>query len=725
MEQKPRGGLVRALGRLLAALGEDLREGARAFAGDFRALWRRLTGRRRKQDAEAEAEAAISAEAPQALEPAPVFEESDAPPIRKSGWLARIILAARLSVAASSLAFVGLIGGLYAVFVVVAPRVPEGADLWNVNRQPSVVVLDRRGEEIAARGARYGEAVGLDEMPSYLTAAILATEDRRFYEHNGVDARGLARAIFANLRSGAVVQGGSTITQQLAKNLFLSSERSYLRKAREALLAIWLESRYSKDEILSIYLNRIYLGAGAYGVESASKTYFGKSVRDINLGEAVMLAGLPKAPSSLAPTQNPFGAQKRAEEVLDNLLETGAVTPFEAREARLNPPKLVSGDRDVELGYFFDYVAARAQELARDYWGDLVVKTTIDAKMQVAAEHAVANALDVEARLAGADQAALIAYGTDGGLRAMVGGRSYLESQFNRATQARRQPGSAFKPFVYVAALEAGLTPQSKFVDQPVEIEGWKPTNYTEGYRGPVRLTEAVAKSINTVAVQVSERAGRENVAEAAHRLGFRSEVPTHPSIALGAVNVTLEELTGAYLPFARGGMSVEPYAIENISDHADKVIYQHRNERPTRLLTRKVSADMNHFLYQVLYSGTGRAASLGSRPAAGKTGTTNDWRDAWFIGYTAQMTAGVWVGNDDYRPMDKITGGTLPAAIWRDFMVAAHQGLPEKSFPGAYPAVSYASEPVLVQFYSDVARGLERVRRDGRVRSSGRRRRN
>ena len=618
---------------------------------------------------------------------------------------------------AGSLALTGIAGALFVAFVLIAPRAPDSADLWAANRQTSIVILDRNGEEVAARGARYGERVAVADLPPYLVNAFLATEDRRFYEHRGVDLRGTARAFMTNLKHGGVVEGGSTITQQLARNLFLSLEQTYVRKAREALLALWLEGRYSKDEILSLYLNRIYLGAGAYGIESASKTYFGKSARDVSLSEAVMLAGLPKAPSSLAPTQNPFGAQKRADDVLQNLVETGAITDFEAREAKKHPPVIAGGNGDVDLGWFFDYIAAKARDMSGGRTGDLIVTTTLDAKMQRAAQAAIASVIGTEAKLAGASQAALIAYDANGALRAMVGGVSYVESQFNRATQARRQPGSAFKPFVYIAALEAGLTPQSSFVDQPIKIDNWEPQNYTPGYQGRMRLTEAVAKSVNTIAVQASEYAGRARVIEAAHRMGVQSAISELPSIALGGMNLTLEELTGAYIPLARGGTRVEPYAIQRIEDQNLQVIYQHRDEEPVQVLTPDVAADITHLLYQVMSSGTGAGASLGGRVSAGKTGTTNDWRDAWFVGYTAQIVAGVWVGNDAWTPMDHVTGGTLPAAIWKNFMLAAHQNLPRKPLEGAFPAPLYADERELLTFYSEVARDLRDVRNDGRER--------
>lgn len=621
-----------------------------------------------------------------------------------------------------SLGFLGLIGVLGFAFIVMAPRVPANADMWNVNRQSAIIVLDRNGEEIAARGARYGQQIEPHELPDYLLKAFLSTEDRRFYDHGGVDLRGTLRAALANLKAGGVTEGGSTITQQLAKNLFLSPEQTYTRKAREALLALWLEGHYSKDEILSLYINRIYLGAGTYGVESAAQTYFAKSARDVTLAEAALLAGLPKAPSTYAPTQNPKGAERRAGEVLDNLLETNDITPFAAREARIEPAKVINQNTDSDLGYFFDYAAAKARKHAKGVTGDIIVTTTIDQKLQRDAEVAVTTALTVENRLKGADQAALIAYDANGALRAMVGGRSYKESQFNRAVQAKRQPGSAFKPFVYVAAMEAGLSPSSRFVDQAINYDGWAPTNYTDGFIGPVRLSEAMAKSINTVAAQVSERVGPANVAKAAMRFGV-PDVPNFRAIALGAVDVTLEDLTGAYLPFARGGVKPDTYAIEKIETRDGDVLFQHEHKEPVRVTTPRAAKDMNHLLYQVMHSGTGRRANLGKRAAAGKTGTTNDWRDAWFVGYTAQITAGVWVGNDDYRPMEKVTGGSIPAMIWKEFMISAHQGLPLEQLDGAYPAVTYSSEPALLRFYSDVSNGFDRVRRDGNERRRRRRR--
>ncbi len=614
-----------------------------------------------------------------------------------------------------SLFFIGAIAGLGTLFLVIAPWPQEGADLWAINRTPAIIIEDRNGREIAARGARYGEAVPIGELPPYLVKAFIATEDRRFFEHHGVDFRGTLRAFITNITSKGRTEGGSTITQQLAKNLFLSPEQTYIRKAKEAMLAFWLEGRYSKDQILSLYINRIYYGAGAYGVESAAKTYFNKSARDVTLSEAALLAGLPQAPSTLAPTQNPLGAQDRAFEVIDNLRETGDITEFEAREARKKPPVIATGVANNDIGWFFDYVAEKARALAGPDAIDIVIRTTLDQKLQRDAETAVKSVLNVDAKVSGAMQGALIAYDNDGAVRAMVGGRSYIESQFNRATQAKRQPGSAFKPVVYATAFENGMTPSTRFVDQPIDIAGWKPTNYDNQYRGSMRISEAVAKSINTIAVQVSEKVGRKKVIEMAHRLGISSNIPSgEAGIALGGFSATLEELTAAYIPFADGGLGPAPYAIVEITDGRGKTLWRRKGKPPAPIMEKKVAEDVTHVLYQVMTTGTGRGANLGARQAAGKTGTTNDWRDAWFIGYTAQMTAGVWVGNDGFQPMDKVTGGQIPARIWKNFMVNAHADLPKLPLDGAYPAVTYSEGGRLLSFYEDLADAFRRVMRDG-----------
>ena len=614
----------------------------------------------------------------------------------------------------ATLALTAAIPILFFIFVVMAPRVPASTDLWNINRQSSIVMLDKAGEEMMSRGARYGEAIAIDELPDFLVMAFLATEDRRFYEHFGVDIRGTLRAAVTNFRSGRVVQGGSTITQQLAKNLFLKPDRTYKRKIREALLALWLEGRYSKEELLSLYINRIYLGAGAYGVEQASQTYFNKSARDVTLAEAAMLAGLPKAPSSLAPTNNLEAAKKRSAEVLKNLTEIDAISPFDAHVASLRTPALAN-DISSELGYVFDYISAKARGLIESYDGDLIISTTLDPAMQAGAENALRARLTEEIKEAGASQAALISYSIDGATLALVGGLNYRESQFNRASQARRQPGSAFKPFVYLAALEAGIKPEAKYVDQPINIDGWEPKNYSSTYSGSIRLTEAMARSINTVSVQLSEQVGREKVMEIAKRLGIKSPLNPHPSLALGATDLTLEELTTAYLPMARAGTKIDPYIITQIKDQEGNILYERSPQNSQRVFTPEIGESLNHLLYQVMLTGTGRGANLDGHQTMGKTGTTNDWRDAWFVGYSGQIVTGVWVGNDNSKGMEKITGGSVPASIWKDYMQIAHKDLPSIQLAGAYPAITITNEPVLLDFYADVSTGFSRIVRERR----------
>ena len=627
----------------------------------------------------------------------------------------------RVSYHGSSVAFVAAIALLFGLFSLTRSYTPPAdADLWTINRPPSVTMLDRSGEEIGIRGSQYDDPVPLEDLPPYVVAAFLSTEDRRFYRHNGFDLRGFIRAMVTNLRSGSFREGASTITQQLARNLFLSNERSLERKLQELNLAFWLETRYSKDELLSLYLNRTYLGAGTFGIDAAAQLYFNKSARDLTLPEAALLAGLPKAPSTLSPTVNFEGAAKRSLEVIDNLVETRVIDRTTAEIAKTTPPELDIQTAYNDFGYFFDYVYELADALVEGIESDIVITTTIDSSLQQKAQAAVTATLTEENLALGAEQAALIAYDNDGAITAMVGGRSYEESQFNRATQARRQPGSAFKPFVYLAALEGGMTPRTLFIDQPTEVEEWKPRNYTNEFLGPMRMTEAMARSVNSVAVQASETVGRKNVVEAARRNGITSDLKAHPSVALGSMEVTLEEITSAYLPFARKGLSATPYAILKIENRENEILYEHEPSPQTQLFKENVSADMTHLMHQVMLNGTGSRANLGRRDAAGKTGTTNDWRDAWFIGYTAQITAGIWVGNDLNTPMDKITGGSLPAAIWRNFMLAAHEDVTNVALPGAFAATG-SEELRLIEFYN----GLQEDFRGARYAEAGGRRSN
>ncbi|MBB4658545.1 PBP1A family penicillin-binding protein [Parvularcula dongshanensis] len=584
----------------------------------------------------------------------------------------------------------------------------QDIDLLSAGRPISLTILDRNGERIGTRGLEYDEAgrriaashisyfdpVPLSDLPPYVVDAFIATEDRRFWHHPGFDPKGLVRALVANLEAGTVVEGGSTITQQLAKNLFLSADQTLMRKLTEMQLALWLEARLTKEEILSLYLNRIYLGAGTYGIEAAADAYFSKDARSLNLAEAALLAGLPKAPSSLAPTSNLEGALSRSREVIDNLVETGRIDPMTAHVAKVVPPDLALRERSAGFGYFLDRVTEDVYARFGRLTEDITVTTTLDLGLQVEAQEAVAASLDDEAVERGARQAALIAYDARGGIVAMVGGRSYEQSQFNRASQAKRQPGSAFKPFVFLAALEAGFDPDTIVVDQPVRVGDWTPSNYNSRYRGPLRLSSAVAASANSVAVQVSEAIGRERVVDAARRVGIGRTLEPLPSLALGTLELTLEDLTAAYLPFAQQGSEVSGHVIERVETRTGKELYAFSDIEGFKVLEPAMAGEMTRMLASVVERGTGRAAGLPDRPSAGKTGTTNDWKDAWFIGYTPQLTAGVWVGNDAADPMNGVTGSSYPLAIWRRFMTAAHRGLPVLPLDEGKPGLS-GTEPL------------------------------
>jgi penicillin-binding protein 1A len=578
----------------------------------------------------------------------------------------------------------GLIYGVLALgiiwaglFLILAPALPNLSDLRTMRKSPGITIVAGDGSILEERGAFNGVFVALRDLPPQFPQAVIATEDRRFYQHFGIDLIGFARAIVANLRAGHIVQGGSTITQQLAKNLYLSPERTFVRKLRELMLAIWLEARLSKDEILAAYLNRVYLGDGTFGVEAAARRYFGKSAHDISLPQAAMLAGLLKAPTRYAPTNDLALSRARATQVLQNMVEAGYLSEQQAAVAERSPATPVKSPEGLRRArYFVDWVHDLLPEWASRTKDDLIVFTTLDPATQQAAESAVQNVLRRDGKSRHAGQAALIAMDRFGAVKAMVGGRSYEESQFNRAVQARRQPGSAFKPFVYLAALEQRLTPRTQIDDSPIVVDGWQPRNVNGRYKGEVTLKRALAESINTVAVKLSERVGRDKVREVARRLGITSPLTGNPSIALGTSEVSLLELTGAYLPLANAGRGGAPFAVTEIRTRGGRVVYRRQPWPDDRVVATHNVAQMDEMLSEVIGSGTGKAASLGSRPAAGKTGTTQDYRDAWFIGYTADLVAGVWLGNDDNAPMHT-GGGDMPARIWRQFMVVASRDLP------------------------------------------------
>ena len=595
-------------------------------------------------------------------------------------------------------------GGAIAYF---ALTLPSTNDLSTAERRPSVTLLAADGSLVATFGDLFGEPLRLSEMPRYLPEAVIATEDRRFYSHFGIDPWGLLRAAFANLRAGHVVQGGSTITQQLAKNVFLTNERTLTRKIQETLLALWLEHKFSKDQILEIYLNRVYLGAGTYGVDAAAHRYFGKSARAVTLYEAAVIAGLLKAPTRFSPAHDTERAADRAQQVLDNMVDAGFVTAAQATQAAAGRGELARTARTPPGSrYFADWVAEQIGRLHEVEGRDIVVVTTLDPRLQAAAEAAVSGTLERDGVKSAVQEGALVAMSPEGAVRALVGGRDYGESQFNRATQALRQPGSSFKPFVYLAALEHGMRPDDRFNDHRVRIGNWEPHNYENKYLGDITAAEALAQSVNTVAAQVLMRAGIDNVIEVAHRLGITSTLGRDASLALGTSEVSLIDLTSAYCAFASGGIGAWPYGISEIRDTQGKVLYRRTGEGPGRVIDpdhrRRDEPDDDG---RARATAPARAAQL-DRPAAGKTGTTQDFHDALFVGFTADLVAGVWLGNDDNSPMRHVTGGTLPARTWKNFMVVATQGMPVRPLPlsegvarvaSASPAPDGGARPGLV----------------------------
>ena len=564
-----------------------------------------------------------------------------------------------------------------------APTLNLDKDLYAANRPIAFTFVDANGHVAGHRGAIVGERLGLNDMPSYLPAAFIAMEDRSFYENEGIDIRGLVRAMWENMRAGHVVAGGSTITQQTAKIVFLSPKRTFTRKYEELLDAAALEKSLGKKQILELYLNRIYLGAGAYGVDGAAHVYFGKSARNLTLAEAAMLATLTRAPSAFSPRRDLAAAQARSGSVLRAMVETGAITKTQAADAREHPAVVTDRTFTDARNFYMDAAADEALKLigsdGADRDADLIVHTMFNPALEETARHALSHTLGTHGRRARASEGAVVLMRTDGAIAALIGGRDYDTSTFNRAIQAKRQPGSAFKPFVYLAALEKGITPWDVRDDSAVDIDGWSPTNYGGRSYGTVTLAEAMAHSINTVTAKVAQEVGIDNVIKAARRCGITSPLTPNASLALGTSVVTPIELTAAYATFATGGYRVTPYLVTEIEDSAHRVLYQRHPEQPARVIAPEVNRDLTAMLYGVLTEGTGRAAQLPGREAAGKTGTTQDYRDAWFVGFTPDYVAGVWVGNDDYSPMRNVTGGTLPAVIWKTVMSAAEEGLPAK----------------------------------------------
>jgi penicillin-binding protein 1A len=592
-------------------------------------------------------------------------------------------------------------GGLLLALVLAVPAFRETADEdWLKKSELAVVFLDRYGNEIGSRGIKHSNAVALADLPDHLIKAVLATEDRRFYDHFGIDISGTFRALVTNARAGGVVQGGSSITQQLAKNLFLNNERTIERKVKEAFLALWLETRLTKNEILKLYLDRAYMGGGAFGVDAAAQFYFGKSARDVNLAEAAMLAGLFKAPTKFAPHINLPAARARANVVLDNLVDAGFMTEGQVFGARRNPAVAIDRRDEGAPGYYLDYAFDEIRKLVETpafrNISDraFVVRTALDLGLQRTAEDTVESMIRQFGRDYHVKQGAVVVADLDGAVRAMVGGLDYNISQFNRATDAYRQPGSSFKPYVYATALMNGFKPTSVVVDGPVCIGSWCPQNYGRSYSGSVTLTQAITRSINVVPVKLSimlggaagPRAGRAKIIQTARRMGIKAPLPDTPSLPIGADEVTLLEHTVAYATFPNQGKAVQPHAILEVRSGTGDTIWRwdrDESNKPTQAIPPQVAADMAMMMNHVVEEGTAKRAMLDGIKAAGKTGTTNSYRDAWFVGYTGNFVCGVWYGNDDYSPLNRMTGGSLPAQTWHEIMAYAHQGIELKQIAG------------------------------------------
>ncbi len=562
-------------------------------------------------------------------------------------------------------------------------ELPDVQGLMAAGPSHDITILDDEGRMVARHGLTQGSMIGVTDLPAYVPNAFIAIEDRRFRDHFGIDPIGLARAAVDNMMSGHVVQGGSTLTQQLAKNLFLDPNRTLRRKLQEATLALYLESRYSKDQILTLYLNRIYFGAGVYGIEGAAERFFGKPAAKLTLPEAAMLAGSVKAPARYNPLADPDASQARGQVVLRAMSNNGFITENERAQALATRPRILRNTGTPGSGYFADWVVSKLQGYIGEANEPLIVETTFDLDAQEEAERAVSSGLAHDGEKLHAKQAVLVAMTPDGAVRAMVGGRSYEQSPFNRATDAIRQPGSAFKPFVYLAAFEHGHKLDDQVNDGPVDIHGWQPDDYEGKFEGEVSLTRAFAKSSNSVAAQLTAEVGPEAVARTAKRLGITTPLEAVASLALGTSGVTPLDLTAAYAPFANGGHKMEPFGIVRIRTRSGRVLYRHTPPDDEAVMTPENDAAMTKLMAEVVTTGTGRAARLDERPSAGKTGTTQDFHDAWFVGFSADLVCGVWIGNDDNSAMAHATGGTLPASIFKSFMEDAEYGLPAKPLPG------------------------------------------
>jgi penicillin-binding protein 1A len=603
----------------------------------------------------------------------------------------------------------GVAGGALALFMAIPAFQDTASNEWLKKEDLAVTFLDRYGQEVGRRGIKHDDSVPIDQMPKYMVQAVIATEDRRFFQHFGIDVLGTMRALTVNARADSVVQGGSSITQQLAKNLFLSNERTLIRKIKEAYLALWLEGHLNKRQILQLYLDRMYMGGGTFGVQAAAEFYFGKSVRDVSLAEAAMMAGLFKAPTKYAPHVNLPAARARANDILQNMVDAGYLTEGQIYAAMRNPATPVARSRDAAPDWYLDWAYDDVRKLAEAHkLGDdrvLTVRTALDPNLQKFADATIEDQLRQFGHSYHADQSAMVILDpSNGAVRTLIGGRDYGASQFNRATDALRQPGSSFKPFVYLTALLTGkFTPQTIVVDGPVCIGNWCPHNYGGGYHGAMPLVNALAHSLNSVAVKLSiaigeadsvkghnntyeaAKRGRAKIVETARKMGVWTPLPDTVSLPIGADGVNVLEMAGAYATFANGGKRVDPFAAVEITNSHGEVIYRHDRDAPPpkQIFDPKVIIDMVSMMKQVVQAGTGTRAQIAGVDIAGKTGTTNGYKDAWFNGYSGNYVGTIWFGNDDDTPTNNMTGGTLPAMTWHEIMAYAHQGIELKPLPG------------------------------------------
>lgn len=578
---------------------------------------------------------------------------------------------------------VGL-AGLVFMLTLGLPAFEETRGNWKAQDEYSVTFFDQSGKLVGRRGILLDDAVPLDDLPEHLVKAALATEDRRFFSHFGIDILGTSRAMVENVRAGGVVQGGSSITQQLAKNLFLSNERTLQRKINEAFLALWLELNFSKREILKLYLDRAYMGAGTFGVGAAARHYFGKSVKDVTMAEAAMMAGLFKAPTSYAPHVNLPRSRARANEVLTNLVQAGFYTEGQVIAARQNPATPVDRSEEGFSNFYLDWAFEEIKRIAPGPEQVLNVTVSFDPKLQKFATESVGTMLRENGESKGVSQAALVTMENDGRVLAIVGGRDYGESQFNRATDALRQPGSSFKTFVYATAMMNGFTPKSVIADVPIRMGNWQPKNYNRKYAGRVTLTTALMKSINTVPIRLANKIGRQKIVDTARLMGLTTDLPISSPMPLGVTEVRVIDMAASYATMANGGFEARPYTVLKIEGTSGKVLYERDIQAaPKRVLPEQTVADMNGILHLVTTRGTGRRSQVEGVSAAGKTGTTQAYRDAWFVGYTGNFTTAVWYGNDDFTPTNRLTGGNLPAMTWQQVTELAHKGKPTLPMPG------------------------------------------